>query len=63
VRCVSLDCSWLFQRRKVEQQAEDIEVLQELVQALELEDNTKLEDSDEEEPQGDGGKKINTGTV
>lgn len=65
MRCVSLDCPWLFQRKKVEQQAEDIEVLQELIQALELGDNTKLEslgDSDEE-PRGDGGEKINTGTV
>ena len=65
VKCVSLDCPWLFQRKKVEQQAEDIEVLQELIQALELGDNTKLErlkDSDEE-AQEDGGKRINTGTV
>jgi len=59
-----LDCPWLFQRKKVEQQAEDIEVLQELIQALELGDNTKVEgreDSDEE-PREDGGK-INAGTV
>jgi hypothetical protein len=59
-----LDCPWLFQRKKVEQQAEDIEGLQELVQALELRDNTKLEsleDSDEEHRE-DGGRKINTGT-
>ena len=55
VRCVSLDCPWLFQRKKVEQQAEDIEALQSLIQALELGDDTKLEsleDSDEE-PQED----------
>jgi len=60
-----LDCTWLFQRKKVEQQAEDIEVLQELIQALELGDKTKiesLEDSDEE-PREDGGKKTNTRTV
>jgi hypothetical protein len=65
VRCVSLDCPWLFQRRKAEQQAEDIEVFQELIQALELGDNTKpesVEDSDEG-PREDGGKKINTGAV
>ena len=65
MKCVSLDCPWLFQRKKVEQQAEDIEVLQELIQALELGDDTKLErleDSDEE-AQEDGGKRINTGTV
>ena len=58
VRCVSLDCPWLFQRRKVERQAEDIEVLQELIQALELGNDTKLEsleDSDEE-LQDDGGR-------
>lgn len=64
MRCVSLDCSWLFQRKKAEQQAEDIEVLQKLIQALELGDNTKLEsveDSDEE-PREDGGRK-NTGTI
>jgi hypothetical protein len=64
VRCVSLDCPWLFQRKKVEQQTEDIEVLQELIQALELGDNTKLEsleDSDGE-PREDGRKRINTGT-
>ena len=63
MRCVSLDCPWLFQRKKVEQQAEDIEVLQELIQALELGDNTKLEileDSDKELRE-DGGK-ITTGT-
>lgn len=62
VRCVSLDCPWLFQRRKVERQAEDIEALQGLIQALELGDNPKLvslEDSDEELRE-DGGKKINT---
>ena len=63
VRCVSLDCPWLFQRKKVEQQAEDIEGLQELIQALELGDNTTkleiLEDSDEEHW---GGGKLNTVT-
>jgi DNA polymerase zeta len=32
VRCVSLDCPWFFQRKKVEKQAEDIEILQELIQ-------------------------------
>ena len=59
-----MDCPWLFQRKKVEQQAEDIEVLQELVQVLELGDNTRLEsleDSDEESRE-DGGKEINTVT-
>jgi hypothetical protein len=55
VRCISLDCPWLFQRKKVEQQAEDIELLQELVVALEPRDNTKLEchDDSNEEPQDD----------
>jgi DNA polymerase zeta len=59
VRCVSLDCPWLFQRKKVEQQAEDIELLQELIVALELGDNTRLEgqENSDEEP------KINTGIV
>jgi len=42
VRCVSLDCPWLFQRKKVEQQAEDMEMLQELIQALELGDSVIL---------------------
>jgi DNA polymerase zeta len=59
VRCVSLDCPWLFQRKKVEQQAEDIELLQELIVALELGDNTKLgcQEHSGEEP------KIDTGIV
>ncbi|KAI0003668.1 hypothetical protein BJV74DRAFT_876040 [Russula compacta] len=51
VSCISLDCPWLFQRKKAEQQAEDIELLQELIQSLELGDNIKQEghdDSDEE---------------
>jgi hypothetical protein len=64
VRCVSLDCPWLFQRKKAEQQAEDIEGLQKLIQALELGDNTKLESlEDSDEGPEDGGKKINIGTV
>jgi len=55
VKCISLDCPWLFQRKKVEQQAEDIELLQELIVALELRDNTKLEchDDSNEEPRED----------
>lgn len=51
VSCISLDCPWLFQRKKVEQQAEDIELLQELIHSLELGDNIKQEghdDSDDE---------------
>ncbi len=62
VRCVSLDCPWLFQRKKVEQQAEDIEVLQELIQALVLGDNTKRESrgSSVEELREGGGEKMNT---
>jgi DNA polymerase zeta len=65
VRCESLDCPWLFQRKKVEQQAEDIELLQELILALELGDNTKLEsqENSDEEPREDRGEKINTGIV
>jgi hypothetical protein len=55
-----LDCPWLFQRKKVEQQAEDIEQLQELVLALELRDNTSSENLDEE-PQEHDREKINTG--
>jgi hypothetical protein len=60
-----LDCPWLFQRKKVEQQAEDIEQLQELILALELGDNTKLENREnlEEQPREDGGEKINAGIV
>jgi DNA polymerase zeta len=46
VRCVSLDCRWLFQRKKVEQQAEDIEQLQELILALDLGDNAMHEKHD-----------------
>ena len=55
VRCVSLDCPWLFQRKKVEQQAEDIELLQELILALDLGDSIKAEDHEvqKEEPQDD----------
>jgi hypothetical protein len=52
-----LDCPWLFQRKKVERQAEDIEQLQQLILTL---DNIRLEsqkDSDEEP------EKINTGMV
>jgi DNA polymerase zeta len=61
VRCVSLDCPWLFQRKKVEKQAEDIEVLQELIATLELGDNIikeKLDDL-EEDPSEDDREKIN----
>ena len=43
VKCVSLDCPWLFRRKKAEQQAEDIELLQELILGLGLEDGTKQE--------------------
>lgn len=46
MRCVSLDCLWLFQRKKVEQQAEDIEQLQELILALDLGDNAMHEKRD-----------------
>jgi DNA polymerase zeta len=64
VRCVSLDCPWLFQRKKVEQQAEDIELLQELILALQLGDNTRLESQDsDEEPREDDGEEIKTGIV
>ena len=57
-----MDCPWLFQRKKVEQQAEDIEVLQELIQALVLGDNTKRESrgSSVEELREGGGEKMNT---
>lgn len=60
VKCVSLDCPWLFQRKKVERQAEDIEQLQQLILTLELGDNIELEDQkdSDEEPE-----KINTGMV
>ena len=64
VRCVSLDCPWLFQRQKVERQAEDMEMLQELIQALELGDNAILgrhvgHDGSGEEPREDGREMIN----
>jgi DNA polymerase zeta len=55
VRCISLDCPWLFQRMKVEQQAEDIELLQELILGLDLGDdaNHKQENrGDSREPRG-----------
>ena len=60
VRCVSLDCPWLFQRKKVEQQAEDMEMLQELIQALELGDDVILGRHDDtgEEPCEDDREKI-----
>ncbi|KAI0275058.1 hypothetical protein BC834DRAFT_965498 [Gloeopeniophorella convolvens] len=38
VRCVSLDCSWLFQRKKVELQAEDVGLLHDLISQLDLDD-------------------------
>jgi len=53
VRCVSLDCPWLFQRKKVEQQAEDTELLQELILALELGDNFQPEVMKEEPQDGE----------
>ncbi|KAI9512575.1 hypothetical protein F5148DRAFT_854406 [Russula earlei] len=46
VRCVSLDCPWLFQRKKVEQQGEETGLLQELIQALDLGDGIKPERHD-----------------
>ena len=65
VRCVSLDCSWLFQRKKVEQQVEDIEQLQELILALEPGDNTRIENqkNSDEVPQEDDVERMNTGMV
>jgi len=64
VRCVSLDCPWFFQRKKVEQQAEDIEILQELVQGMEMGSETLPESRhDLEEPQEDGDEKPNTTLV
>ena len=65
MRCVSLDCPWLFQRRKVEQQVEDIEQLQELILALEPGDNTRLENqkNSDEVPQEDDVERMNTGMV
>lgn len=62
MRCVSLDCPWLFQRKKVERQAEDMEMLQELIQALELGDSAILgrrHDGSSEEPREDDREKIN----
>ena len=64
MRCVSLDCPWLFQRKKVEQQAEDMKMLQELIQALELGDDAILgrpvrHDGSGEEPREDDREMIN----
>jgi DNA polymerase zeta len=65
VRCVSLDCPWLFQRKKVEKQAEDIELLQELILALDLGDNTVLKkrDGSDEGHREDDHEKMNPGIL
>jgi len=66
VRCVSLDCPWFFQRRKVEKQAEDIEILQELIQGMDMGSETPPEsrqDSGIEEPQEDGDEKPDIGLL
>ncbi|KAH8997309.1 hypothetical protein EDB92DRAFT_2030379 [Lactarius akahatsu] len=54
VRCTSLDCPWFFQRKKVEKQAEDVEILQELIQGMEMGSETLPENRhDSGEPRGD----------
>jgi hypothetical protein len=60
-----LDCLWLFQRKKVEQQAEDIELLQELILALDLGDNTMHEkrDGSDERPREDDRERITPGIL
>lgn len=43
VRCTSLDCPWLFERKKLEHKAENLNVMQELVEELielHMEDDT-----------------------
>ena len=62
VRCASLDCSWFFQRKKVEKQAEDIEILQELIQGMGVGPETLPESRhDSGEPRDDCDEKPNTG--
>jgi DNA polymerase zeta len=64
VRCVSLDCPWFFQRKKVEKQAEDIEILQELIEGMDLGSETRPESYyDSEEPQEDGDEKPDMGLL
>ena len=63
VRCVSLDCPWLFQRKKVEKQAEDIEILQELIKGMDMGSETLAESRhDLGEPQ-EYDEKPNTGLL
>lgn len=58
VRCVSLDCPWFFQRKKVEKQAEDVEILQELIQGMGMGSETLPESHhDLGESQEDGDEK------
>ena len=61
VRCISLDCPWFFQRKKVEKQAEDIEILQELIQEMDMGSETLPESRhDLGEPQEDWDENLNT---
>ena len=64
VRCVSLDCPWFFQRKKVEKQAEDIEILQELIQGMGMGSETLPEGRhDLGAPQEDDDVKPNMGLL
>jgi len=53
VRCTSLDCAWFFQRKKVEKQAEDIEILHELIEGMEIGRESLPESCHDLEPQED----------
>ncbi|KAH9065755.1 hypothetical protein EDB87DRAFT_1593004 [Lactarius vividus] len=54
VRCTSLDCPWFFQRKKVEKQVEDVEILQGLIQRMEMGSETLPESRhDSGEPRED----------
>ena len=64
VRCTSLDCPWFFQRKKVEKQAEDIEILQEWIQGMDMGSEILPESRhDLGEPREDGDEKPDTGLL
>ncbi|KAI0308195.1 hypothetical protein B0F90DRAFT_1807452 [Multifurca ochricompacta] len=64
VRCVSLDCPWLFQRKKVEKQAEDIGTLEDFI--LELDSGDDIRENRGEPDEGlqeGGGERLNRGAL
>ncbi|KAH9081664.1 hypothetical protein EDB83DRAFT_2502933 [Lactarius deliciosus] len=63
VRCTSLDCPWFFQRKKVEKRAEDVEILQELIQGMEMGSETESRhDSGEADDETKYGTRVMTKT-